>query len=296
MNNFNNFIYNNNTAFDYNDCKVDDCLDSQHVCSMMKEARPICDKLKKKSKDLDQIYNLYNNQIQNHMYEVGLNDDNNQNYTHRHHDSNNNWYSACTTDQCQDNYHPCSMMGNAKKTCNNFKNQTTLKEKKKTSKKNSFFNKSEELNNNSLRMLKTPPISLEKIFSISNSNTNNLVNIQSRLDKLLETPSCKVKDVDGKIINIPDTYPGDHWTYNHLMKDKTYPVNYYSKINPEKLVNKYSEYNDICKKKRTQKKVTKLNNLSVKKQTPKHRMVPERLFDNYDFIKMFGMKKSKKRY
>ena len=49
MNNFNNFIYNNNnTVFDYNECTLDECHDSEHICSIMKDIRPICDKLKKR--------------------------------------------------------------------------------------------------------------------------------------------------------------------------------------------------------------------------------------------------------
>ena len=132
MNNFNNFIYNNNnTVFDYNECTLDECHDSEHICSIMKDIRPICDKLKKKSNELDQIYDLYNNQLQNHLYEDELNNNAELNYTHRHHDSKNNWYSACTTDQCDDIYHPCSIMTNAKKTCNQYKKDNLRQKKKK---------------------------------------------------------------------------------------------------------------------------------------------------------------------
>ena len=50
----------------------------------------------------------------------------------------------------------------------------------------------------------------------------------------------------------------------------------------------------IYVKKRTQKKGVRLNNLSSKRH-PKTNIVPERLFNNFNFVKMFGRGKTKKR-
>jgi len=254
INNLNNYIYNKDKSeFNYDNCTIDNCTDTTHICGMMEKANPICKSLKKNNTILNKMYNQYNNQIEDHRYEDSLANEDEFNYTHRNHKSTNKWYDVCTLEQCEDEYHPCSMMSDSKDICHKLKTGENADSKPINS---NMFNFSESLDGpfNNLQSMKN---------MLGNKKPYNNLNIRARLNRLLRHNECKIKDVDGNYVKLPEVYPGDDWTYIHLIKDKTYPVDYYKNVKPEILIDKYNEYKMICKS--TRKKKSNYQNRTMKK-------------------------------
>lgn len=71
----------------------------------------------------------------------------------------------------------------------------------------------------------------KKISNISNNLNNN---------------SCKIIDVNGNYQVLNKEYPGNEWVHEHLMENRDIDLKYYQRYHPEKLTETYHRYLDIC--------------------------------------------------